>query len=103
MTAQFIWAAAGTGTCTWGIQALSLSDSDVLDTAFGTAETVTDTVTTVGDVMISAETAAITAAGTPAAEDVVVFQVYRSGGTLATDGLLIGIRLSFTVNAADDT
>lgn len=103
VTAQFIWAAAGTGTVTWGIQGVSLSDSDVIDTAFGTAQTVTDTVTTVGDVMISSETSAITLANTPNAEDVAIFQVYRSGGTLATDALLIGIRFSFNTNAADDS
>lgn len=103
MTAQFIWTAAGTGTCTWGIQAVALSDDNVLDTAFGTAETLTDTVTAVGDIMVSAATTAITASNTPNAEDIVIFQVYRSGGTLASDARLIGIRLNFTVNAADDS
>jgi hypothetical protein len=104
ITAQFIWAhASGSGTVTWGIQGVSLSDGDVLDTAFGTAQTVTDTSTGAGDIMVSAATGAVTLAGSPAAEDVVVFQIYRNGGSLAVDAKLIGIRLNFTVNAQDDS
>ena len=103
MTAHFHWIAGGTGTATWAIQALARSDDDPIDTAFGTAQTVTDTVTATTDVMISANTSAITAAGTPAAEDLVFFQVYRNGGTLASDAKLVGVTLNFTVNAADDS
>ena len=103
VTAEFSWAAGGTGTVIWAIQGLARSDSDVIDTAFGTAQTVTDTVTTVGDIMISNFTAAVTIAGTPAAGDVVFFQVYRNGGTLASDAKLIGVTIKFTINAADDS
>jgi hypothetical protein len=53
--------------------------------------------------MVSAATGAVTLAGSPAAEDVVVFQIYRNGGSLAVDAKLIGIRLNFTVNAQDDS
>ena len=106
ITAQFIWSAGATGNAVWGIQALARSDDDVIDTAFGAAVTVTDGVTATTDVMISAETSAMTVGGTPAQSDLVIFQVYRdadSGSdTLAADAKLIGIRLFISLNAAND-
>jgi hypothetical protein len=39
VTAQFIWAApGGTGNVIWGIQGVAISDDDVIDAAFGTAQ-----------------------------------------------------------------
>jgi len=102
ITAQFIWIAGGTGTAIWGIQGVSLSDDDVLDAAFGAAQTVTDTVTATTDLMQSAFTSAVSIGGSPAEGDTVIFQVYRAAGTLATDAKLVGIRLNFTTNAATD-
>jgi hypothetical protein len=102
VTAQFIWLAGGAGTVNWNIQGVSISDDDVLDTAFGAAVTVTDTVTAAGDLMQSAFTAAITLGGAPAEGDTVIFQAYRTAGSLASDAKLVGIRLNFTVNAQTD-
>jgi hypothetical protein len=107
VTAQFIWQSTATGNVVWNIAALALSDDDVIDTAFGTVQAVTDGVTATTDVMISAYTAAITIAGTPASEDAVFFQVSRDAAngsdTLAVDARLIAVRIKYTVNAADDT
>lgn len=110
ITAQFIWtASAGTAThvVVWGIQGVAISDDDVLDAAFGTAQTVSDALTATGDVMQSAFTSAMTIGGTPAEGDLVCFQVYRDADngsdTLAADAKLIGIRLNFTTNASDDS
>lgn len=108
VTAYFVWrAAGGTGNVIWGLQGVAISDDDVVDAAFGTAQTVTDGVTATTDVMQSAETAAITIAGTPAVGDLVVFQVYRDaaagGDTLnAVDASLIGVVLVYSVNAGND-
>lgn len=106
VTVQFIWTATTTGDVVWGAQALALSDDDALDTAFGTAQTVTDSVTAAGDLMQSAFTAAITVGGSPANEDVVWFQFYRDADnvsdTLAADAKLIGVRIKVTV-AGDDS
>lgn len=107
VTAQFVWSnASGTGNVIWGLQGVALSDDDVLDAAFGTAQTVTDGVTAAGDLMQSAETSALTIAGSPAALDLVVFQVYRDadnvGDTLAVDARLHGVRLYLTTNAKND-
>lgn len=107
VTAQFIWTASNTGDVVWGCQGVALSDDDALDTAFGTAQTVTDGVTAANDVMESAFTSAITIAGTPAAEDLVVFQFYRDADngadTCTVDARLIAVRIKYTINAVDDS
>ena len=106
VTAQFVWTATTTGSVVWGCQAVAISDDDVLDAAFGTAQTVTDAVTAANDVMISAETSAITIGGTPAEGDIVVFQFYRDAAsgsdTLAADAKLLSVKLFITTNAATD-
>jgi len=108
ITAQFIWtAASGSGDVIWGIQGVAVSEADALDAAFGTAQTVTDTLTTAEDNHTTSFTSAVTIGGSPAEGDLVCFQVYRDanagGDTLAVDAKLIGIRLNFTTNAADDS
>lgn len=106
VTAQFLWSCGVTGNVVWGIQAVAMSNDDVIDVAFGTAQTVTDGVTATTDLMVSDETAAITIAGSPAEGDLVCFQVYRdadnASDTAAGDAKLIGIRLFMTINAGND-
>jgi hypothetical protein len=109
VSAVFVWSHAATGTnfgVVWGIQAVALSDDDALDAAFGTAQTVTDTGGTTNDLYRSTESAAVTIGGTPAENDVVVFQVYRDAAsgsdTLAIDARLHGVALFYTTNANTD-
>ena len=106
VTAQFVWRATATGNVVWGIQGLARSDDDAWDTAFGTAQTTTDGVTATTDVMISPATSAMTLGGTPAENDLAIFQVYRDADngadTCTVDALLIGVRLLFTTNAPTD-
>lgn len=108
VTAYFLWSSAisGTNSVIWGLQAVAISDDDVLDAAFGTAQTVTDAQTASGDLMQTAETSAITIAGSPAVGDWVVFQVYRDaaagGDTLAGDARLHGVVVVYTTDAGTD-
>ena len=110
LMAQFYWSHANTTTnfgCTWSLQAVAFSDDDGMDaTAFGTEVTVVDTGGTNNDLYISANSAAMTIAGTPAANDSVCFQVKRlpadAGDTTAVDCRLHGVKLWYTVNAAKD-
>lgn len=109
MTALFVWSHASTATnfgVVWGIQAVALSDDDAIDVAFGTAQTVTDTGGTTNDLYRSNETGAVTIAGAPAENDVVVFQVYRDAtngsDTLAIDARLHGVALFYTTNTNTD-
>lgn len=107
VTAQFFWRSTNTGNCVWALQGVAISDDDLTDAAFGTAQSVTDGVTATTDTMVSAATSAITIAGTPADGDIVVFQVYRDAtngsDTLAVDALLLGIKLIYTTAANTDT
>ena len=79
----------------FGVQAIALSNDDAIDTAFGTAQTVTDTLITALDVHVTSATSSITIAGTPATDDVIYFQIYRDadagGDTLAVDARALGV------------
>jgi hypothetical protein len=106
---QFIWSHPATTTnfgVAWEIQAVAFADDDAADTAFGTAVTVTDTGGTTNDIYISAESSAMTVAGTPAAQEYVVFQVRRApanaSDTLAVDARLHGVKIHYTTDAAKD-
>jgi hypothetical protein len=97
-------AASGSGTCIWTLAGVAFTDDDAMDTAFGTSQSSSDTLLTANDNHKGPESSAITIAGTPAAEDLVAFQVTRDiSDTLAVDAKLIGIKLFVTLNAATDT
>ena len=105
VTVQFVWyATAGSGTVNWEIQGLALSDDDALDTAYGTLQEVTDTLTATGDVHITAETSALTIAGTPVAGDWLQFKVARdpANDTNTSDARLMGIRIRFGIAKYQD-
>lgn len=89
------------------MQAVAFANSDALDAAFGTAVSVTDTGGTTNDIFISPESAAITVAGSPGAEEYVIFQVYRDvsagGDTLAVDARLHGVKIHYTTTANTDS
>ena len=103
-TAQFYWTAAGgSGDVVWGIQIICLGNDDAIDGVdWGTAQEVTDTLTAVGDMDISAVTAAITPAGTPAAGDSIHFRVYRKATDAAdtlnsNDARLSKVRVAYSL------
>jgi hypothetical protein len=107
VNAFMVWSnVSGTGNVVWGIQGVALSNDDVLDAAFGSAVTVTDGVTAAGDLMQTDQTGNITIGGSPAANDWVVFQVYRAAAdgadTLAVDARLHGVVLVYTTDASTD-
>jgi hypothetical protein len=100
-------AASGSGGVVWALAGIAFSNDDAMDTAYGTIQTSTDTLLTANDNHAGPESAAITIGGSPAAEDLVSFQVTREvadgSDTIAVDAKLIGIKLFYTVNAATDT
>lgn len=104
------WSHAATTTnfgVAWAVQAVAISNDDTQEVAFGTAQTSVDTGGTTDDLYVGPTTAAITVGGTPAAEDEVLFQVYRSvadgGDTMAIDARLQGVKILFTTDALLDT
>lgn len=99
-------AASGSGGVVFGLAGVAVSNDDVIDAAFGTAQTSTDTLIATTDVHVGPESSAITIAGTPAEGDIVYFQINRTvadaSDTLAADARLIGIKLIYTTNANTD-
>lgn len=84
----------------WGLQGRSYADGEAIDQAWGAAQTVTDANTGQNQENVSAATAAITLAGTPAAGERWHFRGYRDADNgsddLAADARLIGIMVTFT-------
>jgi len=100
ITGRFYWTSStGTGAVVWGLQGRAYADAVSLDQAFGTAQTVTDTLITTNSMHVTSATSAITIAGTPAANQPILFQIYRDaaagGDTLAVDARLLGIEIVF--------
>ncbi|MBU6182685.1 MAG: hypothetical protein KGR46_07735 [Verrucomicrobia bacterium] len=103
ITARFYWTGSGATDATddviWGIQARAFADADDLDIAFGTAQTVTDTLAVINDMQISAATSAVTIGGTPAANRPILFQIYRDadagGDNYGHDARLLGVEILF--------
>ena len=109
VTFQAWWSPGNTntGNCIFGLQGVSCSDSDTADVVFGTAQEVTDAgIGTVEDVQVTSESSAMTIAGSPADNDLTFFQVYRDAAdgsdTFTGDARLLGIKLYFTTDAAND-
>lgn len=102
-----VWTAtSGSGGVVFGLAGVATSNNDALDAAFGTAQTSTDTLLTASAEHEGPESSAITIAGTPAAGDLVTYQVNRTvadaGDTLGVDAKLHGIVLGYSVQAGSD-
>lgn len=106
VTFQPYWTArSGTGNVVWALQGVAFSDGDAIDTAFGTEQTSTQSLSTTSDLHIGPVSSAITIGGTPAAGDQTFFRIKRnvSNDNLNADAELLGVRLFFTTDASDDT
>jgi len=109
VTFQYFWAPSNTntGNVIMGLQGVSVSNDGTADVVFGTAQEVTDAGTgTVEDVLVSSVSSAMTIAGSPADDDYTFFQVYRDAAdgsdTFTGDARLLGIKLFYTTDAAND-
>lgn len=107
ITFKFKWTATSgtaTQTCIFGLKAISLSNDNPIDTAFGSEVTVTDSYIAASDVHCSAESADVTIGGTPAEDDIQFFQITRKGtsDTLTGAALLLGITIMYTRSSLGD-
>ena len=109
ITYQVYWTpgSTNTGDCIFGLQAVACADNDTIDVAYGTAVTVTDAgIGTVEDQQISSESGAVTVAGSPAAGELTYFQLFRDanagGDTFTADARVLGVKIFFTTDAAND-
>ena len=109
LTYQVYWSPSttNTGNAIFGVQGVACADGDTIDVAYGTAIEVTDAgIGTVEDQQISSESGAMTVAGSPAAGEQSYFQLYRDaadgGDTFTGECRVLGIKLFFTTDAAND-
>ena len=109
ITYQVYWTpgSTNTGNCIFGLQGVACADGDTIDVAYGTAVTVTDAgIGTVEDQQITSESGAVTIAGSPAAGEQTYFQLYRDANdgsdTFTADARVLGIKIFYTTNAAND-
>lgn len=101
LTAVFYWLApsASTNSVVWGIAGRAFGDNTDIDAAFGTAVEVTDANNGNNKVNISATTAAIALAGSPAANQHCQIRVYRLGSgsdNLAAMARLLEVKITYT-------
>lgn len=103
------WSHAATTTnfgVVWNLQGVAVANDGAIATAFGTAQTSTDTGGTTNDLYAGPESSAITVAGSPAGGQMVFFRLSRVTGdgsdTMAIDARLHGITLYVTTDAGTD-
>ena len=108
VTYQVFWSglAASTGV-TWGLQGVGMGDNTTIDVVYGTAITVDDDAQgAVEELLVSAESGAVTIAGTPADNDLTYFRIFRdvSAGNddMAGDARLHGVKIFFTTDTIND-
>jgi len=104
--AFFTATSTDTGTSAYVLQGVALADNGDLNTAFGTAvgPTAKAHSGTSNDLDVTAESGAVTIAGSPSTDEYVFFQISRdvSADDLNADSRLLGIKLFFTTDAAND-
>jgi hypothetical protein len=104
--AYFTADSTDTGTTSWALNGVAIADNDSVNTAFGTAVAPTAKAHsgTANDLDVTAESGAVTIAGSPSTDEEVFFQIQRdvSEDTLNADAKLLGIKLFFTTDAAND-
>jgi hypothetical protein len=110
ITYRVFWTSTATDTdgVAWGLMAVAVSNDDTIDVAFGTPIVVTDdNISAAEDVLVTAESAALTIAGTPAEGDLVFFDVFRdvsdANDDMTEDARLLGIQLFITTDDGEDT
>ena len=95
-----------TGDVVWTLAGTALADNGSLNTAFGTAVATTGKAHsgTSNDLDVTAESGAVTIAGSPSTDEYVFFEIKRdvSEDSLTADAKLLGVKLFFTTDAGND-
>lgn len=107
--AKFDWSSASGSTSgdtvEWGLKAVALGDSDVIDEPLGTEQVISDTLLADDgtDLQLTDATPAITVDGTPALGDMIAFEAHRNtDGTddMTEDAWLFGVWIQYLANVA---
>ena len=108
LSAKFIWVAstnAAALTVSWNLQAYAYSDGEDLSNEATSGQQVVDSTTNdLKDLLISAETPALTIQGTPAAGDLLEVRIVRNptADTYTADAWLRGVELFWTTDDPTD-
>ena len=109
VTFQYYWTPSNTNTGNVLVQLMGVAcgDGDTIDVAYSDGVQVTDAgIGTVEDQQVSPVSSALTIAGSPAVDQQVYFQVKRNADdgadTFTGDCRLLGIKIFFTTDAAND-
>jgi len=109
VTYQVYWtpSTTNTGNCIFALQGVAVGDGDTIDVAYGSGSLVTDAgIGTVEDQQVSPVSGATTIAGSPAVDQQIYFNFLReatSGSdTFTGDARVLGIKIFFTTDAAND-
>jgi hypothetical protein len=104
--AFFTATSTNTGTAKFVLAGVALADNGDLNTAFGTAvgPAAKAHSGTSNDLDVTAESGAVTIAGSPGDDEYVFFQITRdvSEDDLSADARLLGVKLFFTTDSAND-
>ena len=109
ITYQAFWTVTGTntGTVVWQLGGIAVTSDATINTAFGTliATTALAHSGTSNDLMVSAESGAVTIGGSPSTDDVCFFQINNdtSASGQTGDVRLVGIKVFFTTDSANDS
>jgi hypothetical protein len=108
ITYQVFWSPnnTSTGNCLWTLFGVSVADNATIDVTYGTEQTITDAGHgTVEDQQVSAVSSALTVKDA-AADTQTYFQVQRNAAsgsdTFTGDARLLGIKIFYTTDAAND-
>ena len=106
---QVFWTAnsTNTGNVIWNLKGVACANDDAIDAAFGTGVDITDAHSgTANDLDVTAQSASVTVAGSPAADEEVFFNISRDANsgsdTFTADARLLGIKLYFATNLPND-
>jgi len=109
VTFKVYWCSSATDTdgVSWALQACGMNDNETTNLAFGTAVVVDDANQgAANELLISAESSAVTIAGTPADDDLTFFQISRdvsdTNDTATEDARLLGVKLYYTIDSGND-
>jgi len=110
ITFKAFWTSTATDTdgVAWGLQGVATANDDTVDVAYGTAVVVTDdNISAAEDCLVTAESSAVTIAGSPSTDELCWFRVFRdvsdANDDMAEDARLIGIQMFVTTDAGEDT
>jgi hypothetical protein len=109
ITYQAFWSSTATDTdgVAWALEGCARSDNEAITGTWGTAVVVTDDAqSAAAELYVTSESGAVTISGTPAADDLCFFRFSRdvsdANDDMVEDARLIGIKLFYTTDAAND-